>query len=177
MRRRRLQLAAVVAVMGLLGVVAAAVAGGGSRDVRERLSGYAEVPAVSTLATGEFRARVKDLEIEYTLSYEDLEGDITQAHIHFGNDSDAGGISAFLCTNLGNGPAGTQLCDDGARDGTVTGTLRPADVVGPSGQGIALGEFSELVRAIRAGVTYANVHTTKQGGGEIRAQLERKHDR
>jgi len=174
-RRRRLQLAAVVAVMGLLGVVAAAVAGGGSRDVREHLTGYAEVPAVSTLGSGEFRAEVRDLEIHYKLSYRDLEGDITQAHIHFGNDSDAGGISAFLCSNLGNGPAGTQLCD-GTRKGTVSGTLRAADVVGPAGQGIALGEFSELVRAIRAGVTYANVHTTKQGGGEIRAQLERKRD-
>ena len=173
MRRRRLQLAAVVAVLGLLGVVAAAVAGGGSRDIREHLTGYAEVPAVSTLGSGEFRAEVRDLEIHYKLSYRDLEGDITQAHIHFGNDSDAGGISAFLCSNLGNGPAGTQLCD-GTRAGTVSGTLRAADVVGPAGQGIALGEFSELVRAIRAGVTYANVHTTKQGGGEIRAQLERK---
>lgn len=176
MRRRRLQLAAVVAVMGLLGVVAAAGAGGGSRDVREHLTGYAEVPAVSTLASGKFRAEVRDLEIEYKLSYKGLESDVQQAHIHFGNDSDSGGVSAFLCTNLGNGPAGTQACP-GPRDGTVSGTLKAADVVGPAGQGIALGEFNELVRAIRAGVTYANVHSTKQPGGEIRAQLERKRKR
>ena len=175
MRRRRLQLAAVVAVMGLLGVVAAAVAGGGSRDVREHLTGYAEVPAVSTLASGEFRAEVRNLTIEYKLSYRDLEGDITQAHIHFGNDSDAGGISAFLCSNLPNPPAGTQACPAGS-EGTVTGTIDATDVIGPAGQGIALGEFSELRRAIRAGVTYANVHSTKQPGGEIRAQLEPRRD-
>ena len=172
MRRRRLQLAAVVAVVGLLGMVAAAVAGGGGRDVREHLNGYAEVPALSTTGSGEFRAEVRDLEIHYRLSYRDLEGNITQAHIHFGNDHDAGGISVFLCSNLGNGPAGTQPCD-GTTKGSVSGTLRTADVIGPNGQGIAPGEFGELVRAIRAGVTYANVHTTLRPGGEIRAQLER----
>ena len=44
MRRRRLQFAVLVAVMGLLGVAAAAVAGGGGRDVREHLTGYQETP-------------------------------------------------------------------------------------------------------------------------------------
>ena len=55
----------------------------------------------------------------------------------------------------------------------MTGTLRPADVIGPASEGIAPGEFGELVRAIRAGATYANVHTEKYPGGEIRAQLEK----
>ncbi|MFD1827627.1 MULTISPECIES: hypothetical protein [Mumia] len=40
----------------------------------------------------------------------------------------------FLCTNLGNGPAGTQTCP---QEGTVTGTIVAADVVGPASQGIA----------------------------------------
>jgi hypothetical protein len=53
----------------------------------------------------------------------------------------------------------------------VTGTLVPADVVGPAGQGIAAGEFGELVDAMRAGVTYVNVHSTLHTAGEIRAQL------
>ena len=43
---------------------------------------------------------------------------------------------------------------------------------GAAGQGLAAGEFNELVRAIRAGATYVNVHTTGYPGGEIRAQLE-----
>ena len=42
----------------------------------------------------------------------------------------------------------------------------------PAAQGIAAGEFNELVAAIRAGATYANVHSTKYEGGEIRAQLD-----
>jgi CHRD domain len=40
------------------------------------------------------------------------------------------------------------------------------------GQGIAAGEFDELVDAIRAGFTYANVHTTAFPPGEIRAQIK-----
>jgi hypothetical protein len=171
------QLAAVVAALGLLGVVAAAVAGGGSRDVREHLTGYEETPlTLSTSGFGDFRARIRDSQIEYRLSYGGLEGDITQAHIHLGAKATSGGVSAFLCRTTQTAPAGTPDCDPG-RDGTVTGTIEPADVIGPDAQGIAPGEYAELLRAIRAGATYANVHTTKYGSGEIRAQLDRGHGR
>ena len=174
MRRRRLQLAAVVAVMGLLGVVAAAVAGGGGRDVREHLTGYEEVPSLSTMSSGDFRADVGDAEISYRLSYDDLEDDVTQAHIHLGNEGVNAGVSAFLCSNLPDPPAGTPACP--LREGSVRGTIERADVIGPAGQGIAAGEYEELVRAIRAGATYANVHSKKYPSGELRAQLERKRD-
>ena len=177
MRRRRLQLAAVVAVLGLLGVVAGAVAGGGSRDVREHLTGYEEIPqTLSTTGVGDFRAKVRDSQIEYRLSYSGLEGDITQAHIHLGAEGTSGGISAFLCRTTQTTPAGTPDCVAG-RAGTVSGSIEPSDVIGPTGQGIAPGEYAELLRAIRAGVTYANVHSTLYPSGEIRAQLEREHGR
>jgi hypothetical protein len=54
----------------------------------------------------------------------------------------------------------------------VSGTITSADVIGPAGQGIAPGEFDELVRALREGATYANVHTTLYPGGEIRGQID-----
>ena len=176
MRRRRLQLAAVVAVLGLLGVVAAAVAGGGNRDVREHLTGYEETPmTLSTDGWGDFKARVREDKIDYKLTYEQLEGDATQAHIHLGREATTGGISAYLCfTTQTNAPAGTPTCP--ADGGTVRGTIERTDVIGPAPQGIAALEFEELLRAIRAGATYANVHSTKYPTGEIRAQLERGHD-
>ena len=118
--------------------------------MRTSLTGYNEDPfALSTPGRGSFSAKVdqRNQEIRYTLRYDGLPTTALQAHIHFGNPSQSGGISTFLCTNLGNGPAGTQTCPT---SGTVTGTITPADVIGPIGQGIAAGEFRELVDAIKA---------------------------
>jgi hypothetical protein len=56
-------------------------------------------------------------------------------------------------------------------DGTVSGTLTAANVLGPAPLGIEPGAFSELVAAIRAGATYVNVHTSKWPAGEIRSQI------
>jgi hypothetical protein len=85
-----------------------------------------------------------------------------------------GGIMVFLCSNLGNGPVGTAACPP---SGSVSGTITAANVVGAaSAQGIAAGEFAEVVKAIRHGVAYANVHSTLYPGGEIRGQLrDRDH--
>ncbi len=170
MKHVRIKLAAVVAVLGALVVVGGAIAGGG-KQIRETLTGFEEVPSVSSEASGKFRAKVHRGadKIAFKLSYADLEGAVQQAHIHFGQRAVNGGISVYLCTNLGNGPAGTQACPPAPA--TVEGTLEADDVVGPDGQGIAPGEFDELVRAVKAGVTYANVHSSKFPNGEIRAQL------
>jgi hypothetical protein len=170
-----------LAVAGALATAAAAsaavaFAGGGSPAFDERLSGYQEDPSViSTAGRGTFDASLDGKGgIAYRLSYAGLEGDVQQAHIHLGGRHQSGGIIVFLCSNLGNGPAGTQACPPAPA--TVTGTLVPADVVGPAGQGIAAGEFGELVAAMRAGVTYVNVHSTLHPAGEIRAQLRpRRH--
>ena len=164
--------AAVVLVGGTVAVASGDDGRVRRNGVAERLSGYEEDPLVlSTTGTGTFRARIdsSSREISYRLSYSSLEGNVSQAHIHLGGRHQSGGISVFLCTNLGNGPAGTQACP--AAPATITGTIRPADVIGPSPQGITAGQFDELVAAIRAGVTYVNVHSTLYPGGEIRAQL------
>jgi CHRD domain len=170
--RRRLQLVLAIGVMSLLGAVGVAVATGGN-GFRERLTGYEEIPTLSTPANGEFKLKINRMSntIDYRLSYEGFETPVLQAHIHLGARAFNGGISLFLCTNLGNGPAGTPECP--TPSGEVSGTLDADDVVGPAGQGIAPGEFDEAVAAIRAGATYANVHSQARPGGEIRAQIER----
>lgn len=157
----------------------AAVAGEGDttgNTLHGQLTGYSETPlALSTTGDGQFRAQIDEVrqEISYELSYTGLEGAVTQAHIHFGSSSQTGGISVFLCSNLGNGPAGTQACP--AAPAMISGTITAADVIGPSGQGISAGEFGELIDAIRAGSTYVNVHSSRYPGGEIRSQLGHDH--
>jgi hypothetical protein len=170
-KRARIRFALVVAAAAALGWGTVAVAAD-DRD-GETLTGFEEVPALSTPGVGEFRTSVSPSgdAIRYRLTFSDLESDATQAHIHFENATNNGPIVVFLCTNLGNGPAGTQACP--AAGGTIRGTIRAADVgAGAAAQGIAAGEFDEFVRAIRAGATYVNVHTTGRQGGEIRAQLD-----
>ena len=60
-----------------------------------------------------------------------------------------GGISFFLCTNLGNGPVGTQTCPAGPAE--LTGVITPDLVIGPSGTGIEAGALAEIVAIIRNG--------------------------
>jgi hypothetical protein len=145
--------------------------------VSAELVGFQEVPALSTTAKGRFRAWVDTVAntIHWKLSYDGLEGTVSQAHVHFGQMSVNGGISFFLCSNLGNGPAGTLACPAGPAE--LEGIITPDLVIGPGptatapGQGIEPGAFAEIAAAIREGVAYANVHTSKWPGGEIRGQL------
>ena len=168
--------------LGLAGLTCAVLAtgslmagdkGGGKTrfSVQADLTGYQEVPAISTVAKGTFDAWI-DTEagqIYFKLKYNGLEGAVLQSHVHFGQLSVNGGISFFLCSNLGNGPVGTQACPVGPAvvEGVITADL----VVGPGGTGIEPGAMAEIVAAIKNGTAYANVHSDKWPGGEIRGQL------
>ena len=156
---------------------------GRDHDGRFRVSGdligYQEVPAISTVGHGRFSAVIDPAAntITWKLRYDGLEGNVLQSHVHFGQMSVNGGVSFFLCSNLGNGPAGTQACPPGPAE--LTGVITPELVIGPGptgtppvgGQGIEAGAFAEIAAAIREGVAYANVHSSKWPGGEIRGQL------
>jgi hypothetical protein len=156
----------MVAGAGLLLVVAAPIVIGDSNsEFRASLNGYLETPSISTTARGSFRATISGSTITYRLTFRDLTTPTLFAHIHFGRPDVAGGVAAFLCGG-GSKPA----CP---LSGTVTGTILPTDVVGPSGQGIAAGEFAELLRAMRNGATYVNVHSEMFPTGEIRGNLHR----
>jgi hypothetical protein len=154
--------------VALLAVLVASTAfahgdnGGGGKA---SLSGYQETPlTLSTTGHGSFRVKVRSDGLHYVLRYEDLEANATAAHIHLGQQATSGGVAAFLCSG-GDKPA----CP--AQEGTVEGVIDMADVIGPATQGIAAGELREVIRALRKGYVYANVHTTKYPGGEIRGQV------
>ena len=51
------------------------------------------------------------------------------------------------------------------------GTITAANVVGPTTQGIDVGNLDSALEAVRAGLSYANMHTVNFGGGEIRSQV------
>lgn len=144
--------------------------------IRVEMEGYGEVPAVSSTGSGQAILRLHDTSLDYELTYSGMEGTVTQSHIHVGQKGVNGGIVIFFCTNLGNAPAGTTVpACPGPNEGTVSGTRTAADVVVQATQGIAANEFAEVLRAIRSGNTYVNVHTTKHPPGEIRGQVHHDH--
>ena len=181
--RRRLvaigvTITAVVAVSTAASASMAGAADRESNNFRITLNGYEEtLLSLSTSGEGSLRVSIDEdnQEITYRLSYAKLEGAATQAHIHIGQRAQGGGIIVFLCTNQGNGPAGTPVCPPAPA--TVTGTLTPdsINVATSTAHGIVAGEFGEVIAAIRAGATYANVHSQKYGTGEIRGQIEQSH--
>jgi CHRD domain len=174
---RKLLFAAVAGAAFLVALTAGslAVAGGGNggSKISAKLIGYNEVPSISTAARGHFKAKINKSAntIDYTLTYSGLEGGAaTAAHIHLGQQHTNGGVSAFLC-------AGAEAACP-ATAGTVSGTITAAEVVGPGPQGIQASEMAELIRAIKAGAAYVNVHSAgaavPAGGypnGEIRGQI------
>ena len=177
-----MKLKVVVSCVLLSGAVSAVALAQGFAAIKETLTGWEEVPSVSTSAGAEFTAHIsKDNSIDWELSYSALEGAVQQSHIHVAQSGVNGGISVFLCTNLGNGPAGTQPCP--APPATISGTIVAADVspnipatAAARTQGVNTGEIEELIDAMRAGATYVNIHSTLWPGGEVRSQIHNGHN-
>jgi hypothetical protein len=192
-----------ICAVGLLALPAGQVSGDNDKEHKDqkfftRLSSYNEVHfvtttangvvtsaalrgAISSGASGTFEASLnKDGDLTYVLHYEGLESDVTQSHIHFGQRHTVGGIVIWLCQTTGTPApaavaAATPFCP-GAREGTVKGTISEAQVLAQTAQGIDAGQFDEVIRAIRAGAAYANVHSTTFTPGEIRGQIKSAHN-
>ncbi len=185
-RRRLVAIAvAITATVAVTTAASASIAGAadrGQNSFRINLSGYQETPlSLSSSFGGSFRIQIdeRNQEITYSLSYGTLEpatAVVTQAHIHIGQRAQGGGIILFLCTNLGNAPAGTTPPACPPAPATVTGTLTVADIAATAApHGIVAGEFDEVIAAIQAEATYANVHTSNFPAGEIRGQIDEHH--
>jgi hypothetical protein len=93
-------------------------------------------------AAGKFTATVNGTSITWKLTFSHLTGPVTAAHIHTGKK----GVS---------GPVIVPLCGPCTSPASGTGTLTSAQLA-----------------QMKAGTTYANVHTAKNAGGEIRGQIK-----
>ncbi len=148
----------------------------GEAKIKVNLKGFEEVPVVVTSGSGELHLVINEAAgtIAYDLSYENLEGNVTQAHIHIGQKNVTGGIALWLCqtaTNPAPAAAGMVPTCPAGNSGDVAGTLTADNVIGPTGQAIPAKDLGDVLTAIRAGKAYGNVHSTVVPGGEVRGQL------
>jgi CHRD domain len=170
---KRISVLGLVLALGVLALSAVAFAGrghdrGDARSFSARLDGWQEDPSQVTTGKGSFRAHIDSAtQISFTLKYRNLEGPAFMSHIHIGSIHESGGISAWLCGGTTQPP-----CPPGqTTEAVVNGTIQADDITGPATQGVEPGNFADLIRAIRKGETYTNVHsTTRAPAGEIRGQ-------
>jgi hypothetical protein len=163
----RLRIAATALILALVGAIALANAGNGKdkNGFAARLIGFNEVPATNSAGHGELTFAMTSTQITFRLVYADLSAPPAAAHIHVGQTNVNGGVAVFFC-----GGGGQPACP-AATSGTVSGTITAANVVGPAAQGYNVGDLAAVERAIKAGVTYANMHTAMFPAGEIRGQI------
>jgi CHRD domain len=164
---KRFYFGTALAVTAMLALAGNAISKEDSRGkMKSSLSGFQEVPAVSTTGSGTFRAQLNQAKtgIEFELNHDDLSGAPSKADIHFGQPGVNGGVLANLCGGGSPKPACPAT-------GLVTGTLAVADFLAIVDQGIVGNNLAEALRVIRSGNTYVNVLTVKFPKGEIRGQI------
>jgi hypothetical protein len=132
------------------------------------LLGDNEVPPINTDGKAEFRMEQMGTSITFSLTFSGLSTPLIVSHLHFAPTKVAGGVMIFLCGG------GNQPPCPSATSGTITGTITADNVTGPVGQGINAGDLASALEAVREGSAYANMHTTKFPGGEIRGQVVRR---
>jgi hypothetical protein len=134
--------------------------------LRANARGAQEVPPNNTNGSASFTATIhEDGTINFKMTFANLSTPLLVSHIHFAPTKVAGGVMIFLC-----GGGGQPACP-AATSGTIEGTITPANVVGPTAQGITAGDLASALRAIRGGEGYVNLHTPKFPAGEIRGQV------
>jgi hypothetical protein len=174
-----------IAMLFVVGAASLASMGVRAQDPGEslrfssRLSSFNEVPPKAIGSHGTFNATLSDdgTTLNWTLTWTGLTGPPSAAHIHFAQAGVNSGVMTWLC----GGPAGNSdimpkpACPQNP-SGSITGTTSAADIVQSNATsttdlGVDLHDFAAFLRALRAGDGYANMHTARFGGGEIRGQL------
>ena len=126
-----------------------------------------EVPPNSSTGTGTFTATLDTTTnlFTYDVTFSGLTSNVTLGHIH---GPAAAGVNANPTINFATLPGGTFTL--GATSGTAHGsvTLVAATAITSTING------DSLKKLLFAGSTYANIHTTNNGGGEIRGQIAKQ---
>ena len=119
-----------------------------SQTFTVKLTGNDETPPVNTAATGtaHFQLSSDGKQLNYDLSVKKLNG-FMMAHIHQGKAGASGQPVAEL--SMGKG------------------TITSSDLKGP----LAGKQISDLVKMIKSGGAYVNVHTQQNQMGELRGQI------
>ncbi|HJU34173.1 MAG TPA: CHRD domain-containing protein [Nitrososphaera sp.] len=153
-------------VVGALGVIAltpheATAQEQAVQEFDAILAGGFEVPPVQSNAAGfaELETEEGSDNLEYGIIVVNI-ANVTQAHIHQGNSSQAGPIVASLFN--ASTPTGPLIGD------LTEGSITSADLMGPL-QGKQL---SDLIALMQNGQAYVNVHTAQNPDGEIRGTIE-----
>lgn len=159
-----------IATFAKVALVAGLVAGPASADGTEvfsaRLLADSEVPPINSAGTATFHMEI-GATITFTLTFSGLSSNLFVSHLHFAPTKVAGGVMIFLCGG------GNQPTCPAATSGTISGTITAANGTGPATQGIAAGDLTSALEAVREGNAYANMHTDNFKGGEIRGQVRR----
>ncbi len=138
-----------------------------SAVLRARLSTFNEVPPNAVGGSGTFRGTLNAAgdTITWTLSWDGLSGPPLVAHLHFAQLNVNGSVFTFLC-----GGGGKPACP-ATTSGSIDGTTTAADILAVPGQAITAGDFATALEILRRHEAYANMHTTRFPGGEIRGQV------
>jgi hypothetical protein len=147
--------------------------GGESSNFWAKLDGYHELlsPTQGAINTNGFATLKTHLDdttstITFRLEFSGLSSTLLVAHYHFAQEHTIGGVMVFLC-----GGGGQPACP-AATSGVISGTITPANVVGPTAGGIQPGDMASVLAAIRNKASYVNMHTVNFPGGEIRGTIE-----
>jgi hypothetical protein len=146
---------AVFLAAGLLLLAVPAAALAAAEVFTAKLSGGAQVPPVVVAGTGKATVTIAADEnsISWVVTYSGLTGDPAAGHIHFGAATAAGPVMIPFAAVTPTGSTGTF-----AKGAYAGGAGLPADWAG-------------VLKAIRDGNAYVNIHTAANPPGEIRGQL------
>lgn len=126
-----------------------------------------EVPANASTGSGTFTATLDTSTnvFTYDITFTGLTSNVTLGHIH---GPAAVGVNATTTINFASLPGATFTT--GATSGTAHGvvTLVAATAITAAVNG------DSLKKLLFAGLTYANIHTSTNGGGEIRGQITKQ---